>query len=451
MTASLLPATPVRSAAARRPLRSGAADVLITVAAVIVGATVALWWSDEIAGPTSAEALGRLAGLLGTLALLALVGVIARIPFLEREIGQDVLLYWHRKIAPYVLLLLGGHAVLITIGYAETTRSNPIGQAWKFLIGYPDMLKAMAGFGLFLAAGVVSWRRIRRLMNYETWWVSHLFTYIAAFLVFGHQFSNGNSFLAHPLASVAWKTLYLGVFSIVVWCRLVVPVARSIRGDVRIQRVERVNSDAVHVILAGRSLDRLNVQGGQFLQFRFLTKDLWWQAHPYSPSAKPVKDAMRITVQVAGDASRMLARLAPGTRVLIEGPYGAFTLRRATTNRLVMVAGGIGITPIRSLLEDLPAGSQPVVLYRVGNSKDLVLQRELDELVSQRSGVIHYLVGSRQQQPMTGQRLQHLVPDLAERDLFICGSRGLIREVTSAALQLGLPKYAIHAERFDFE
>jgi predicted ferric reductase len=452
MTASAAPQAPaITRPVAGKPLRSAAADVLTTAYAVLVGAAVALWWSDETGSYLSATSLGRLAGLLGTVGLLGLVVLIARVPWLEREVGQDVLLYWHRKLAPYTLLVMGAHMVLITIGYAATTRTNVANQLWQFITSYPDMLKATVGFVLFVGAGVLSWRRLRRFMKYETWWASHLFTYVAALLVFGHQFSNGNSFITNHAVALAWRALYIGTFGALVLWRFGIPLWRSLRHDLRVAEVQRLNADVVNVILSGRRLDTMRLQGGQFLQFRFLTRDQWWQAHPYSLSARPLPDALRITVQVVGDATHQLRRIKPGTRVWMEGPYGAFTLRRAATERLALIAGGIGITPVRSLLDDLPAGSQPVVLYRVRHAKDVVLAPELDKLVADRGGVVHYLVGSRDRQPLHEHRLQQLVPDLLSRELFICGPRSLVRDASQAARRLGLPAHAIHAERFDFE
>jgi len=452
MTGSVAPAVPsTRRPSASKPKRSGVADVLTAGYSLIAGGAVALWWADEAGSHLTATSLGRLAGLLGTLGLLGLVVLIARVPWLEREVGQDVLLYWHRKLAPYTLLLMSAHVLLITIGYAGTTRTNLADQLWRFVTGYPDMLKAITGFLLFIGAGVVSWRRLRRFLRYETWWASHLFTYAGALLVFGHQFSNGNSFIHNPAASLAWRVLYIGVFTALVGWRVALPLGRSLRHDLRVAEVRRVNADVVHVIMSGRSLDRLGLRGGQFLQFRFLTPSLWWQAHPYSTSARPMPDAMRITVRVVGDGTHQLRRLRPGTRIWLEGPYGAFTVRRARTHRLALIAGGIGITPIRSLLDDLPADSQPIVLYRTRRDKDVVMQAELDKLVADRGGVIHYLVGARDRQPIHEHRLLELVPDLLNRELFICGPRALVRDASTSARRLGLPRHAIHAERFDFE
>ena len=104
--------------------------------------------------------------------------------------------------------------------------------------------------------------------------------------------------------------------------------------------------------------------GGQFLQWRFLRRGLWWQAHPYSLSAAPSGRHLRITVKDLGDHSRALARLRPGTRVAIEGPYGAFTAGARRGDRVLLIGAGVGITPIRALLQELPRGTDVVVVLR---------------------------------------------------------------------------------------
>ena len=77
--------------------------------------------------------------------------------------------------------------------------------------------------------------------------------------------------------------------------------------------------------ITGRHLDELRAEAGQFFRWRFLTRDHWWQSHPYSLSAPPTDRLLRITVKALGDHSHDLADLRPGTRVFAEGPYGALT------------------------------------------------------------------------------------------------------------------------------
>jgi ferredoxin-NADP reductase len=206
----------------------------------------------------------------------------------------------------------------------------------------------------------------------------------------------------------------------------------------------------VSVICHGRHLEKLPVSGGQFVLWRFLTRELWWQAHPYSLSALPVPPHLRFTIKHSGDASRAIARLRPGTRVAFEGPYGAFTDLARLSDGVLLVGAGVGITPLRALLEDLPHQTDVVVVLRASTPADLVHRREIASLVKHHGGRLHELVGSRHRVRLHAKALRHLVPDVAERDVYVCGPQDFGTGVAAAAALLGVPDDHIHIEAFEF-
>jgi len=191
-------------------------------------------------------------------------------------------------------------------------------------------------------------------------------------------------------------------------------------------------------------LDRLAIAGGQFFEWRFLTRGMWWQAHPFSLSARPQPPFVRLTVKGVGDFSSAVAQLRPGTRVAVEGPYGAFTTHARRRSKVVLIAGGIGVTAVRSLLEDLPRDCDPVVILRASNPDELVLAPEVAELVRHRKGRVHELIGSRSEVRMD--RLAELVPDLLQRDIYVAGPESFVHRVVAVALRLGVPKDNVHFE-----
>jgi ferredoxin-NADP reductase len=206
----------------------------------------------------------------------------------------------------------------------------------------------------------------------------------------------------------------------------------------------------VSVVCRGRRLDRLAVSGGQFFVWHFLTRDLWWQGHPYSLSALPRPPYIRVTIKDLGDQSRAASGLRPGTWVAIEGPYGAFTRHARTRDGVALFAAGVGITPVRALLEDLPAGVDVVVVVRASAAADLVHRDEVGTLVRQRGGRLHEIVGSRHKVKLNARTLQRVVPDIAYRDVYICGPGGFSAEIADAAWQLGTEPEQIHTETFGF-
>jgi predicted ferric reductase len=394
---------------------------------------------------------GELAGLVGTYLLLVMILLIGRVPLLERTIGQDRLVRWHRRIGPWPISLLILHAVLIVAGYAEADRTGLLHQAWLQLTTYPDVLAAAVGLGLLIMAGVTSFRAVRRRVRYETWWVVHLYTYLALALAFSHQLANGASFVGHPLSRVFWSLLWAGTAGTVLVCRVGLPTWRTLRHQLRVVEVREEGPGVVSVICSGRRLEQLAVSGGQFFQWRFLVRGLWWQAHPYSLSALPRPPYLRVTVKGLGDQSQALSRIPRGTRVAIEGPYGVFTDHARQRGSVLLVAAGVGITPIRALLEDLPIQVDISVILRASRPEDVVLRDEVATMVRARPrAVLHELIGPRHQVALDGPTLQRLVPDIRSRDVYVCGPDGFSEGVRAAAKQLAVPDDRIHLEEFAF-
>jgi predicted ferric reductase len=396
-----------------------------------------------------ATALGRVTGLAGTYLLLVAVMLVGRLPALERVVGQDRLVAWHRRLAPWPLFLLAAHGALITVGYAQAGRTGALRQFGTLLSSYPGVFAATAGFGLLAMAGLSSYRIARRRMRHETWWVVHLYTYLALALSFSHQLATGASFVTHPVARAWWTVLWLATAGTVLAFRIGLPVWRSARHSLRVVAVQHESPGVVSLVCEGRALDRLTVAGGQFLQWRFLTPGLWWQAHPYSLSALPSPTHLRVTVKDLGDHSAALSRLRPGTRVAIEGPYGAFTRHARTSDRVVLVGAGVGITPIRALLEDLPRHVEADVILRGSSHEELPLLDEVRALVSARGDRLHELVGPRASVSVDPRTLRRRVPDIALCDVYVCGPRGFTTLLVDAARGAGVPASCIHREAFD--
>ncbi|HEV3295362.1 MAG TPA: ferredoxin reductase family protein, partial [Streptosporangiaceae bacterium] len=391
---------------------------------------------------------GSLTGMIGTYLALLMVLLVSRIPMIERVLGQDGLVRWHRRLAPWPISLLVAHAVLITAGYAQAARAGLGHQIATLLSSYPDVLIATIGLGIMCLIGVISLRAIRSRLRRETWWLVHLYIYLALALSFAHVIVLGPAFVGHPLTRLVWSVAWAATAGLVICYRFGLPLARSLRYRLVVAEVRPEGPGVVSVICSGRQLDRLPVAGGQFMCWRFLTRGRWWQAHPYSLSALPQPPYLRLTVKAVGDHSASLAGLRPGTPVLVEGPYGAFTRHAQVRPHAVLIAAGIGVTALRSLLEDLPRTSAPVVLLRASRPEDLVLGKEVSDLVRHRRGQLHELVGSREQAGLDQRSLRRLVPDLHRRDVYVCGPEGFVASTVGLVRQLGVPDEAIHHEAF---
>jgi predicted ferric reductase len=400
-------------------------------------------------------AIGQLTALYGTYGALIGLVLMSRSPWLDHTFGTDRLAWAHRWVGFATVWLLLAHGVFTTVGWAFTDERSILGEAWALLTTYPFVLMTVVGFGMFVAVAVTSVRIARRSISYETWHFIHFYAYLAIALTFAHQLVLGADFASDPMARIYWSALYVAAIASIVVFRFGQPIRLSLRHRMRVANVVTEAPGIVSIYVTGRDLDRLPVRAGQYFMWRFLARDGWWRAHPYSLSAAPNGKYLRLTVKDLGDDSRQIQRLPIGTMVAVEGPYGALTDVRRSRRRVLLVAGGIGITPLRALLEDLPAAPGDLALiYRARSWDEVVFRDELDTLAALRGATVTYLVGRRGREvpsdPLGSGWLRHLVPDVADRDVYICGSDRMMDVVGRSLRALHVPEAQIHIERFAF-
>lgn len=451
---------PLQSGHPRRrgPVRTAApwtrAELVLAVIAAGAVAVVALWWAGTPRVSGLGDALteaGRICGLLAGYGFVVLVALMARLPPLERGVGSDRLTRWHAAGGRYVICLVVAHALLIVWGYAVTAHTGVVTESGTLLSSYPDVLMAtVAGF-LLLGIGVVSARAARRRMRYETWYYLHFYTYLAIALGFSHQFADGAQFIVSLPARFAWSAMYVIVAALVVWYRIITPLVLLGRHRFHVLGVRREAADVISIYIGGGRLEELYAQPGQFFRWRFLDRGLWWQSHPYSLSALPNHDMLRITVRERGDHSGALAALRPGTKVIAEGPFGALVPAHSR-RRVLLLAGGVGITPLRAIFAALAPG-KVTLIYRASDPGDIVFRDELDAIAADRRGRVYYVTGTREElggDPLSPQHLLAMVPDLRRHDVYLCGPPGMTSSAIGALHAAGVPRGRIHHESFEF-
>jgi ferredoxin-NADP reductase len=274
--------------------------------------------------------------------------------------------------------------------------------------------------------------------------------YLGLFLAFFHQIETGASFVGHPFARMWWIGLWGGTLAAMITFRVALPLSRSLRHRLRVVAVEPAGEAMWAITMEGRRLSRLPIGGGQFIQWRFLSPGLWWQAHPYSISATPDDRHLRITVKLVGDHSAALADIPLGTRVAFEGPYGVFTADSSGSDKVLLIGAGVGGTPIRAMLDDLPFRTDVVVILRGSTVDDLVHREEFHHLIDRRQGRLYELIGSRHEVRLDSEDLYSIVPDIADRDVYVCGPDPFTDSVVAAAAGAGVPDRYIHRETFSF-
>lgn len=418
---------------------------LYTVLGVNVAVVTAFFLQAGL-GDNALVLLGRLTGLYGASLMAFQLVLVARLPWLDRRIGMDRLTRWHRFTGFTLLWLLVSHAVFITFGYAQLSSLSPVDELVHLATTVEGVLRAVAALVLIMVVGAVSARFARRRLAYETWHFIHLYTYLAVVLAFSHQVAVGTTFTSSPAATAYWWGLWGFALGSVAVGRLVLPLWRNLRHRLRVSAVVPESDDVVSVYVTGRDLDKLPARAGQFFLWRFMTKGRWWQANPFSLSAAPDGRTLRLTAKALGEGSAGLRHVRPGTRVFVEGPYGAFTTMHRTRPNTLLIAGGVGITPMRALLEELDG--HVVLLYRVNSARDAVLLDELRALAHSKGAVLHVVTGPAVPDRLAPEVLSRLVPDVRDRDVFVCGPPGMTGAVMRSLRALRVPKPQIHAERF---
>lgn len=422
---------------------------------VLLGAGLLLWWLNTPAGSIGTVgdvllAVGRITGLAGGFVLLFQILLMSRAGWLERWIGAHDLMVWHRELGGYLFFAILAHTATTVVAYSRLGERPVLAQAWD-MVGWDDLLTATLAVGVLAVVVLVSIRGVRRKMSYEAWYYTHLTAYLIVVLGYAHQFSTGQE-LIHGAGRWLWIALHVFVAGNLLWGRVVEPLVLNVRHRLRVVDVVSEAPGMVSLYIGGTHLDALRVRAGQYFRWRFLTRDGWWQAHPFSLSAAPNHEWLRLTVKVVGDHTAALQRMRPGTRVLAEGPSGVFTADRSVKRNALLIAGGSGIAPIRALLEDLPPGA--ILIYRATTPADILFRRELDWLAHERGAYVWYVIGRRDdpgpRQLFTPRGLHQLIPDVADRDVFLCGPPGLVAESVRTLRRLRVRRKQIHVDPFEF-
>jgi predicted ferric reductase len=422
-----------------------------------VALMVWLWWNggNVTHVKTTGDLLvsiARLTGLLGAFSALVQVLLLARIPWIERPVGFDRLTVWHRWNGHACLYLVLAHVVFSVWGYAFLDKLPLTKEISQMLTGgiYPGMITATVGTFLLIAVVISSVVVVRRHVRYEAWYAIHLTVYAAIALAWFHQIPTGNELVVDRLAADYWRGLYLVTLILLVGFRVAVPAVNALRYRLRVIDVVDEGAGAVSLHIGGPGVARLRAQAGQFFLWRFLTHGRWWASHPFSLSAAPDGRLLRITIKDLGDFSHRAASIPVGTRVVTEGPFGVFTDAVRRRRKVALIGGGVGITPVRALLEEMDGDI--AVVYRVVGADDVIFGDELEELAGRKGAALHVVAGDHRTDEgrglLSAAHLQELVPDIAERDVYVCGPPAMADAVRDSALAARVPSRNLHTERF---
>ncbi|HZA04244.1 MAG TPA: ferric reductase-like transmembrane domain-containing protein [Propionibacteriaceae bacterium] len=395
--------------------------------------------------------VARVSGMLAGYGAAVMLILMSRSPVIEHGVGSDRLARWHSRMGPTVIGLALVHALAAIQAWAGV-RGIHLLAATREVLGWPGLLAAALGLILLVVVGLGSLRWVRRRMPYEHWHLFHLLAYLAVALGFIHQLA-GPDLAGNRPAQIGWSLLYAYAFALVIRYRLVQPLHQMWRHRLKVEQIVRESGDVVSIVMSGAHLDELQAEPGQFFRWRFLTPTTWAGSYPFSLSAPPTNDRLRITIKAVGLGTRLLHDLHPGTVVLAEGPYGALTERRRRRRRVLLVAGGVGITPMRVLFEtlDLP-GKDLTLVYRASSEEEVVFRAELDEIAARKGARVVYLIGSSEEPEnlLNAYTLRAMVGPLRDYDVYLCAPPRMATRLRESLLHTGHSRRQLHEEQFTF-
>ena len=409
---------------------------------------------------SSLGAIQRLTALVATDLLLIQTLLVSRVPWLEKIYGHDRATMTHKRLGKPILYLVIVHFVGVVWSYSIADSKNVFDELVSLIVTTSDLLWATIALVLMVVVVVTSIKITRSRISYEAWYIVHLLAYGSVMLAIPHQINLGSDIAGKPLAEIFWISAYLFVGLNILWFRLLSPIVLSLIHGLKVSAAVAESSDSTSVYITGRKLKSFGAKSGQFFILRIVTGRQWWRAHPFSLSAAPTDNQLRFTIGNRGDDTSLIQNIKPGTRVILEGPYGVFTEDKRVQDSVVLIAAGIGAPPIRALAETIAAGPGEVsIIYRVRNTKDAALAEELNEISVQRGFDLHILDGSRRFEnswlpngidasQTDDEKLVQICPKIAKSDVYVCGPSAFTRAVEKSLQLAGTPKSQIHSEEF---
>jgi predicted ferric reductase len=388
---------------------------------------------------------------LGQIALQ--FALIARFRRISRPFGIDLVMQYHRQLGILATLMVFAHPLLLAWERPGTWRQLFSGSG-----GAAIGTGAWSAGALLLLIVLSYWRRPLGL-GYEAWRLSHALLGIAALAL-----AQAHVSLAGVYVAVAWKhfvlSLWCAVFvGIIAFLRLIKPFSLGRRP----WQVVEVRPDILGcwtLALAPVGHAGLTFAPGQFAWLKVGVSPWSLREHPLSfSSSAEHPELLEFGIKEVGDFTRTIGALRPGTRAFLDGPHGSFSCDFHRTPGYLFVAGGIGISPILSMLRTLADRGDPgphALVYACARWDRVIFRREIEALRERLELAVTYVLeegheGWAGPVGYTGRETleSHLGTDPASRQVFVCGPDPMMDAVEALLLECGVPSYRVTMERFN--
>ena len=399
------------------------------------------------------EALALSLGLVAFSALVVTMILPARVSPLIAAFGIETILRIHRSIAKAAVALVVMHLIAVLI-------EDPRGLRIFDLAHTTWAARAATVSTLALVLMVVlAVSRSRRQPRYEGWRMVHnLLAWIVLVAAWLHVWWLRH-LMTKPLLTIWFLATGLLVLALGVRRWLWLPL-RARRRSYLLEEVRREPGDGVTLTIRADQHAGVAFAAGQFAWLKFGSTAFVFEEHPFSVSSSADRPRVKqFTIKALGDFTELLSGLRPGRRVFLDGPYGGFTIEgRDGSSGFMMIAAGVGITPLLSMLRTLADRRdrrRHWLIVAARTVEELMLQAEIEE-VRKRLNLKVIEVISKPGPDWIGEAgrissellARYLPRNPARLNYFLCGPAPMVHTVSHALAAHGIPLRRIHTERF---
>jgi 3-phenylpropionate/trans-cinnamate dioxygenase ferredoxin reductase subunit len=427
--------------------------LLLYVAALMVP-LVLTWTVRRSPGIERGEALVLSAGLVAFSALVVAVVLPARLPMLIGAFGIETILRIHRLVA-----LVAGTLVLLHLVAVLFVDPRGFSVLDLRLTTWAARAGICSTVALVLLI-VLAILRPRRLPRYEGWRLVHNALVAVVLITAWLHVWLLQHLVSHPLLA-AW---FAGTALLLVYLagrRWILLPLRARRHPYMVEEVCEAAGDAVTLVITALGHAGVPFKAGQFAWLKIGSTPFVFEEHPFSIASTAVHpERKEFTIKALGDFTELLGALRPGRKIYLDGPYGGFTIEgRRSAEGFVMIAAGVGITPLLSMLRTLADRGdrrRHWLILAARTAEELMLQAEVEE-VRRRLNLKVVEVVSSPGPGWTGetgridtQLLARQLPRRPHRfDYFLCGPPSMVAAVSRELHRSGVPLRRIHTEQFD--
>ncbi|MET1084802.1 MAG: ferric reductase-like transmembrane domain-containing protein [Burkholderiales bacterium] len=382
-------------------------------------------------------------------------GLTARFRYVTEPWGEDVIYHFHRKISLIAVGLALAHPIILFVVRPELLALlNSIQAPWR------ARFAALSTYSLVALVVMALWR-VQLNIRYETWHLSHIVLAVVAVAAGVAHMVGWSFYLTAPWKRELWIALTIFWIGLLVYVRIVKPLF-MLRQPYRVAEVRKERGDTCTLVMQPDGHPGFRFSPGQFGWLTLWDSPFKITGHPFSFSSSAAVEDGRVEMAIRnlGDFTAKIPEVPVGQRVYLDGPYGAFTIDRNPADMHVLIAGGVGITPMMSIVRTLAdrGDKRPVILLYGSKDWESITFREELEALEQRLNlkVIHVL--ENPPPGWTGETGfintevfgRHLPPPYADHEYFICGPNVMMDAIEKALGELHVPLAKYHSERYSF-